>query len=174
LDSKAATLTTARRHLNFLPAGLAARFRRLNMSDFYFRGDLFSELDRVQRQMSSLFGHGPSSIRSGRADAFPRLNVGSTEDAIHIVAFAPGVDPASLDVTVDKNLLTISGERKPEAASDGARSHAKERFAGSFRRTVELPRNADADRVEARYENGLLSITVAKREASKPRAIAIQ
>jgi HSP20 family protein len=141
------------------------------MSDLYFSGDLFSDLDRVQRQ---LFGNFPSSMRSSRADAFPRLNIGSTEEAIQIVAFAPGIDPASLDVTVDKGTLTISGERKAQAPTDGARTYAKERFNGSFRRVIELPRNADAERVEARYENGLLSITVGKREASKPRAIAIQ
>ncbi|WP_250514851.1 Hsp20/alpha crystallin family protein [Caballeronia sp. INDeC2] len=144
------------------------------MSDFYFGGDVFSELDRVQRHMSSLLGNLPSSIRSSRADAFPRLNIGSTDDAIHIVAFAPGVEPASLDVTVDKGTLTISGERKAQATVEGARTYAKERFAGSFRRVIELPQNADADKVEARYENGTLSITIGKREASKPRAITIQ
>jgi HSP20 family protein len=144
------------------------------MRDFYLSGDLFSDLDRVQRQMSSLFGSYPSSIRSTRADAFPRLNVGSTDDAIQIVAFAPGVDAATLDVTVDKGTLTITGERKPEAQTEGSRTYAKERFTGAFRRVIELPRNADADKVEARYENGLLTITVGKREASKPRAIAIQ
>jgi HSP20 family protein len=144
------------------------------MRDFYLSGDLFSDLDRVQRQMSSLFGSYPSSIRSTRADAFPRLNVGSTDDAVQIVAFAPGVDAATLDVTVDKGTLTITGERKPEAQTEGSRTYAKERFTGAFRRVIELPRNADADKVEARYENGLLTITVGKREASKPRAIAIQ
>jgi HSP20 family protein len=103
------------------------------MSDLYFSGDLFSDLDRVQRQ---LFGNYPSSMRSSRADAFPRLNIGSTEEAIQIVAFAPGIDPASLDVTVDKGTLTISGERKAQAATDGARTYAKERFNGSFRRVI--------------------------------------
>ncbi len=77
-------------------------------------------------------------------------------------------------MTVDKGTLTISGERKTEAPAEGARTYARERFTGTFRRVIELPRNADADKVEARYENGLLSITVGKREASKPRAIDIQ
>ncbi|MDR5817682.1 MULTISPECIES: Hsp20/alpha crystallin family protein [unclassified Caballeronia] len=144
------------------------------MSDFYFGGDLFSELDRVQRQVSSLFGNVPSSIRSSRADSFPQLNIGSTDEAIQIVAFAPGVEPASLDVTVDKGTLTISGERRAPAATEGSRTYAKERFKGSFRRVIELPQNADSDKVEARYENGTLFITIGKREASKPRAITIQ
>jgi HSP20 family protein len=153
---------------------MAAIIGDSTMSDFYFGGDIFSELDRVQRQVSSLFGTLPSSIRSSRADAFPQLNIGSTDDAIQIVAFAPGVEPASLDVTVDKGTLTISGERRAQPAPEGSRSYAKERFTGSFRRVIELPQNADSDKVEARYENGTLSITIGKRETSKPRAITIQ
>lgn len=146
------------------------------MSDLYFGSDLLGDLDRVQRQMSTLFGNLPSSLRSSRADAFPRLNIGSTDDSIEIVAFLPGVDASALEVTVDKGTLTISGERKPlEASAEGeTRTYAKERFSGTFRRVIELPQNADADKVEARFADGCLAITVGKREASKPRAITIQ
>lgn len=155
------------------------------MSDLYSGTDLFSEFDRLQREMSSLFGGFPSSIRAGRLGAFPQVNIGATDDSIEIVAFAPGINPAELEVSIDKGLLTIAGERKParpegsadtggEQASDDVRTYAQERFAGSFRRVIELPQNADADKVQARYTNGCLSITVGKREASKPRAIAVQ
>jgi HSP20 family protein len=158
-----------------LPDGQS--FGDWTMSDFYFGGDLFGEFDRLQRQMSTLFGSSlPSSIRSSRTDAFPQLNIGATDDSIEIVAFAPGVDPASLDLTIDKNTLTISGERKPVGAANPgeARTYAKERYVGAFRRVVELPQTADADKVQARYTDGVLFITVGKREASKPRAITIQ
>lgn len=145
------------------------------MSDFYFGTDLFSELDRLQRQMAGLFGGFPSSIRSGRFGAFPQVNIGTTDDSIEIVAFAPGIDPEALDVSIDKGLLTISGERKASAPEgDDVRSYAQERFAGTFRRVIELPQNADPDRVQARYVNGCLSISVGKHESSKPRAITIQ
>jgi HSP20 family protein len=83
-------------------------------------------------------------------------------------------------VSIDKGLLAISGERKPaqtgndDKARDDTRTYAQERFTGSFRRVIELPQNADPDRVQARYTNGCLSITVGKREASKPRAITVQ
>ncbi|MEM5366437.1 Hsp20/alpha crystallin family protein [Paraburkholderia azotifigens] len=146
------------------------------MSDVYFGTDLFSELDRLQRQMSSLFGGTPSSLRSSRSGTFPPINVGTTDDSVEIVAFAPGLDPAKLDVTVDKGLLSIAGERTAEQSQlpEGARQYARERFAGAFRRVIELPQQADPNNVQARYVDGCLLITVGKREASKPRAITVQ
>ena len=86
------------------------------MSDLFSGTDLFSEFDRLQRQMDGLFGGFPSSIRSGRFGAFPQVNIGTTDDSIEIVAFAPGLKLAELDVSIDKGLLTISGERKPAQA----------------------------------------------------------
>ncbi|MDR7005236.1 Hsp20/alpha crystallin family protein [Paraburkholderia strydomiana] len=146
------------------------------MSDLYFATDLFSQLDRLQQQMSAVFGGFPSSIRSGRMSAFPQINIGTTDDSIEIVAFAPGIDASQLDVSIDKGLLTIAGERKRVApeADESTRQYAQERFTGSFRRVIELPQQADPDKVEARYTNGCLSISVGKRESSKPRAITIQ
>jgi HSP20 family protein len=146
------------------------------MSDFYFGTDLFAELDRLQRQISGRFGALPSSIRSSRAGAFPGLNVSVTDDAIEIVAFAPGIDPSKLELSIDKGLLTIACERTPErpAAEEGVRTYAQERFGGKFRRVVELPHQADPDKVQARYVDGALLISVGKREVSKPRAITVQ
>lgn len=147
------------------------------MSDLYFGTDLFSEFDRLQRQMAGLFGGFPSSIRSGRFGAFPQVNIGSTDDSIEIVAFVPGVDPAKLDVSIEKGLLSISGEREsalPKAAGDDSRTYAQERFAGAFRRVIELPQYADPDKVTARYTNGCLTVSIGKRETSKPRAITVQ
>jgi HSP20 family protein len=145
------------------------------MSDLYFGADLFREFDRLHQQMMNTLGGFPFSIRAS-GGAFPQINIGATDDSIEIVAFAPGVDPSKLDVAVDKGLLTISGERAPaQPEGDGeVRSYAQERFAGTFRRVVELPEGADPDKVEARYENGCLTISVGKRESSKPRPIAIK
>lgn len=147
------------------------------MSDLYFGTDLFSELDRLQQQMGGLFGGFPSSIRSGRFGAFPQINIGSTDDSIEIVAFVPGVDPAKIDVSIDKGILSISGEREsaqPEAVGDDSRTYAQERFVGAFRRVVELPQHADPDKVTAQYTNGCLTVSIGKRETSKPRSITVQ
>lgn len=144
------------------------------MSDLYFGTDLFSEFDRLRRQMAYLSGAFPSSLRAGRLGTFPLINIGATDDSIEIVAFAPGINAAELDVSIDKGLLTISGERKPAQPAEDTRVYAQERFTGAFRRVIELPENADPDKVQARYENGCLSIAVGKRESSKPRAITVQ
>ena len=146
------------------------------MSDLYSRTDLFSEFERLERQMESLFGGLPSSLRSSRVGAFPQINIGTTDDSIEIVVFAPGVDVGGLDVAIERGLLTISGERKPAqgVAGDGTRTYAQERFTGTFRRAIELPQNADPDKVQARYTNGCLSISVGKRESSKPKSITVQ
>ncbi|WP_126224663.1 Hsp20/alpha crystallin family protein [Burkholderia ambifaria] len=146
------------------------------MSDLYFGADLFSEFDRLQQQMAQLFGGFPSSIRASRFGTFPQVNIGATDDSIEIVAFAPGVEAGAFDVSIDKGLLTISGERKssqPDTDSE-RRTYAQERFSGMFRRVIELPETADPDKVQARYENGCLSISIGKRESSKPRAITVQ
>ncbi|QTO21738.1 Hsp20/alpha crystallin family protein [Burkholderia seminalis] len=146
------------------------------MSDLYFGTDFFSELDRLQQQMAQRFGGFPSSIRAGRSGTFPQINIGATDESIEIVAFAPGIDANELDVSIDKGLLIISGERRSTQPDTGGetRTYAQERFAGTFRRVIELPDTADPDKVQARYDNGCLSISVGKRESSRPRAISVQ
>ena len=145
------------------------------MNELYFGIPLFNEVDRLQQQIDALFGAFPSSIRSRQLDSFPAINIGSTEDSVEIVAFAPGIDPKALNVTVDNGVLTLSGERAPtrHAAGDGSRTYAQERYAGAFRRIVELPQNADPAKVTARYVNGCLTISVGKAESSMPKAITI-
>jgi HSP20 family protein len=127
------------------------------MSDFFLSTDLPAEFERLQRQMTNLFAGFPASLRE-------------------IVAFAPGLDPAAIDVSIDKGLLSISGERKSSGpgADDETRVYARERFMGAFRRVIELPPHADPEKVTARYANGCLTVSVGRSEASKPRAIAVQ
>ena len=146
------------------------------MNDLLFTTDLLGEFDRLQRQMAGLFADFPTSLRAMRTGAFPPVNIGSTDDTVEIVAFAPGLDPAKIDISIDKGLLTISGERartEGEVPSD-ARVYAEERFMGSFRRVIELPQHADPDKAQARYVDGCLTISVGRSEASKPRAITVQ
>ncbi len=141
-------------------------------------GDWFADFDQLQERLDALLQPrgASSSIRAvGRAGAFPALNVGTWAEALEIYAFAPGIDPGSIDVSVEKGLLTLSGERAgaPAAPAEGRVVYANERFAGHFRRVVALPEDADPAHVDASYRDGVLKIVVAKREASKPRQIKV-
>ena len=138
--------------------------------------DVFGELNRLQNVLDQVFR--PlvrSSIRAPAGASFQAVNVGSTPDSIEIMALAPGLDPASLQVSTDRGLLIIAGERKSQLPErrDGVSVYAQERFAGSFRRVVSLPEDADPGRVDATYRDGVLRITVAKRESSRPRRIEV-
>jgi HSP20 family protein len=95
---------------------------------------------------------------------------------IEIYAFAPGLDPATVDVTIDRGVLTLSGERKSELPGDGSKSavHINERFAGSFRRVVSLSDDVDPDSTKATYSDGVLVISIKRRTAAQSRRINIQ
>jgi HSP20 family protein len=143
-----------------------------------FPGDVFADFDELHRQLDRLLGTSSmsSSIRAVQRGTFPAVNIGVTPDAVEIFAFAPGIDPATLDVSIDKGLLTIAGERRAREQDPNAKVnvYARERSHGEFRRVVSLPDDADPDRVNASYTNGILRITVQKREASRPRRIEIK
>ncbi|KQP13149.1 Hsp20/alpha crystallin family protein [Pseudorhodoferax sp. Leaf267] len=140
-----------------------------------FPRDMVAEMDRLQREMQQAFDLSPS-IRGFARNGYPALNVGSTPSAIEIYAFAPGLDPASLEVNLERGLLSITGERKsslPQADSKTA-VHINERFAGRFRRALSMPDDADPDGVEARLRDGVLHITVRRKAAAQPRRITVQ
>jgi HSP20 family protein len=139
-----------------------------------FPRDAFAELERLQRALRQADGLSPN-IRGGR-DGFPALNVGGTPASVEVYAFAPGIDPAAIDVQIEKGVLTIAGERKiePPAANEKAAIHIDERFAGRFRRVVSLPDDIDADAVTAKYRDGVLHVSIPRRAAAQPRRIAIQ
>lgn len=140
-----------------------------------FPRDLFSELDRLQREVQQAFDLSPSIRGFGRG-GYPALNVGGTPQSVEIYAFAPGLDPATLDVNLDKGVLAISGERKVNLPTQDAKSavHINERFAGRFRRVVSLPDDIDPNAVTASYRDGVLQVSIKRRESAQPRRITIQ
>ena len=139
-----------------------------------FGRDVFAELDRLQRELTTAFDISPS-IRGLARGGFPAINVGTTPRSVEIYAFAPGLDPALLDVELEKGVLTIAGERNRTAVPDeDAAVHIDERFDGRFRRVVSLPDDVDPNGVSAKYRNGLLHISVRRKEASQPRRIDVQ
>ena len=140
-----------------------------------FTRDLFAELDRLQREVQQSFDLSPSIRGLGRG-SFPALNMGSTPQSVEIYAFAPGVDPATLDVNLDKGVLAISGERKVGLPPQDTKValHINERFTGRFRRVVSLPDDIDPNAVTATSRDGVLHISIKRRESAQPRRITIQ
>lgn len=139
-----------------------------------FPRDLFSELDRLQRELQQSYDVSPS-IRGFARGGFPAMNVGHTAASVEVYAFVPGIDPAGIDVQIEKGVLTIAGERKPQLPTDEKSSvHIEERFAGRFRRVVTLPDDVDPSAAQARCRDGVLQISIPRRAAAQPRRIAIQ
>jgi HSP20 family protein len=135
---------------------------------------LFDEFRRLETEMDQLLGRWawPAGIRAVRRGTFPPVNVGATPDRVDVYVFAAGLDPKTLDISIQQNLLAISGSRKLET-DENADYYRRERFEGDFRRVITLPDDVDSDRVEARYRDGVLQITVQRRESARPRQITV-
>lgn len=140
-----------------------------------FPRDLFAEVDRLQREMQQAFDTVSPSIR-GFAGGYPALNVGSTPTSVEIYAFAPGIDPAKVEVNLERGVLTIEGERAAALREGDTKStaHINERFEGRFRRVVSLPDDVDSGAVKASYRDGVLHVSVRRRESAQPRRIEVQ
>ena len=137
-------------------------------------GSLFEDLRRFEYEMGQLFGrgHGPAGIRTVRRGTFPPINVGASPERVDVYLFAAGLESKDLDISIQQNLLAVSGQRKCETQED-ADYYRRERFEGEFRRVVTLPDDVDPERVEAKYRDGVLQITVQRRESARPRQIAV-
>lgn len=140
-----------------------------------FPRDLFAEVDRLQRDLQGLFDGSPQIRGVGRA-GFPALNVGATPSSVEVYAFAPGMDPSTIEVNLERGVLTIAGERRVGAPEADAKrtQHLRERFDGRFRRVISLPDDIDPAAVNARYRDGVLHVSIARRAEAQPRRIEVQ
>jgi len=140
-----------------------------------FPRDVFAELERLQQDMQGAFDYSPSIRGLGRG-GYPALNVGSTPTSVEVYAFAPGLDPAAIEVDLDRGVLTLAGERKSAlpARDEKTALHINERFAGRFRRVVSLPDDIDPNAVSADYRDGVLHVSIQRKASAQPRRIAVQ
>jgi HSP20 family protein len=130
-------------------------------------------LTRLQGEMDRLFGHWVGEPRA-LAPSFPLVNVWEDAEAFRVEAELPGLRQEDLQVAVtQRNVVTISGERRLEDAGNGA-WHRRERGFGRFQRVLSLPAPVEADKVEAKLENGVLQLVLPKAEEAKPRRIAVK
>ncbi len=140
-------------------------------------------MDALRRDVDQAFQNATFSNGSAFRSAFlpgraarryPLVNMSEDRDHLYIEALAPGVAPESIDLTVIRNVLTLTGEKRrhPEDIKPEA-FHRSERAAGKFVRTFELPVEIDADHVKAEYKHGLLMVTLPKAAAAKPKQISV-
>jgi HSP20 family protein len=134
---------------------------------------VWRDLDRMQREMNRLVGsYSPSVMRS--APSYPAINIWANEDGQIITAEMPGIDAKDIDIDVTADTLVLSGERNIDEGTNGTSYHRRERAFGKFSRTIQLPFMVDAGKAEAKFADGVLSITLPKAEADKPKKITIK
>jgi HSP20 family protein len=134
-------------------------------------GSPFYELQRMRQQLDQMFDDTtPQSVSAG---VFPLINLTEDQDNYYVRAELPGVKGNELDIQVTANNLAISGERKIAEESETARYHRREREAGSFSRMIGLPGDINPDKVDAKLADGILTVTVSKAEATKPKQITV-
>ena len=138
------------------------------------RIDPYRELDRFNRALGSAFAF----TRQDREDEslaawVPPVDIHEEKERLVITAELPGFKENEISITTENGMLTISGERKFEKEENGKNYHRVERSYGRFARSFSLPNNVDREKIQARFENGLLSVDLPKREDAKPRTIKI-
>ncbi len=141
----------------------------------YFETPLSAQFQRLEQEFDDLFeawAPWSGNIRSLPSGTFPAVNVGSTPDSVTVYVFAPAVDPKGFEVSLQENVLSVSGNRDAATEKD-ATYYGQVRFGGAFRRIITLPEDVDPDKVEASYRDGILQITVQRRESAKARRIEI-
>jgi HSP20 family protein len=131
--------------------------------------DSFADLSRFQREVEKTF-----SARARPATFAPAVDVHEDQESLVMRAELPGVKREDIDIQVDANVLTISGERKLEANDESRRYHRVERHYGSFARQWQLPTNVDATRIDAALVDGVLTVKIPKKEEQKARKVEVR
>jgi HSP20 family protein len=139
------------------------------------RWDPFQDMLTLREAMSQLFEESvvsPTGTRSGQSFV-PALDLSETPEAFLVEAAVPGLKPEDLNITVENNILTISGEVRQDEERKERNYHRVERRFGSFQRIMTLPNTVKADQISATLENGVLHLSIPKAEEVKPRRISV-
>ena len=144
------------------------------LQTFFFplnNGDPFSDMRRMQSAMSRLF-NGPRA--SGQSAAHPPVNFWAGQDSMLMTTELPGLTNQDIELTVKENTLSIRGTYPEQQSDDDIVWHRRERVDGSFLRSVELPFRVNPDHIDARFENGVLTVEMQRPEDDKPKRIEIE
>ena len=136
--------------------------------------EAFPEFQRLRREMNRLLSASPFLSATPFAADFPAINVWVGQEDAVVTTELPGIDPQKLDLSMVGDILKISGSRAGETGQDIENCYRQERSHGSFSRTLQLPFQVDASKVEAKYEKGILQVILPRAEAEKPKKIAVK
>ncbi|MCB0191477.1 MAG: Hsp20/alpha crystallin family protein [Anaerolineae bacterium] len=138
-------------------------------------GSLQLDFDRLFDDFfTTPFGLSMTPFSQSLGDFNPTIDVSETDTEFKVSAELPGLSENDIDVSVDHNILTISGEKKAETEDKRENYYRVERSYGSFRRSIELPGEMDPDQIEATFKNGVLSITMPKPEQDQAKRITVK
>ncbi|MCC6219646.1 MAG: Hsp20/alpha crystallin family protein [Deltaproteobacteria bacterium] len=150
---------------------VAVRKEQLEPTLGQFRHEMNSLFDNFFRDPWSIFGTGAET--RGLGAWIPSLDMSEDEKQVKVTMEVPGIDPEHIDISVTGNTLTVSGEKREEKEDKGKDFYHTERHYGSFKRTVELPDNADMESIKADYKNGVLTLSADKTGDVTKKRIAI-
>jgi HSP20 family protein len=138
----------------------------------------FREASRLRREMDNLwdqyFGSGRRFFGAKEEEWLPAVDVAEAADKITVKAEVPGLEPKDIDISLTGDILTIKGEKKSEREEKKENYHLVERSYGSFSRSLKLPAAVQADKIEASYKQGVLTVTCPKQEVVKPKTIKVK
>ena len=139
-------------------------------------GPDFTGLRRLNHLLDETLGSFPWGDENGAITSawLPPVDILEDPDGLRLVAELPGVRPEDVKLSIENRVLTVRGEKRQEAEEKTERVHRYERSYGAFERTFALPTTVDAERIEARFDNGLLTVRLPKAETAKPREIAVR
>jgi HSP20 family protein len=133
------------------------------------------DFDQIRREMLRLLDTFAGDTFGDRgAGVFPPVNISQDADNFYLRAEVPGIKPNELVISAVRNRVSLAGKREIQREHERVSYHRKERAEGSFNRTVTLPTEVDAQRVDARYAEGVLTLTLPKAEETKPRQITVR
>ncbi|RKY60288.1 MAG: Hsp20/alpha crystallin family protein [Candidatus Latescibacterota bacterium] len=133
----------------------------------------FPALSDIRREIDRIFDEFWRGIGPAPTVWTPKVDVAETDDAVVVTAELPGMEKDDIKVSIENNVLTISGEKKQEKEEKDRTYHWSERVYGRFSRSFTLPARVDANKVKAVYKNGVLTLTLPKVEEAKPKQIEI-
>ncbi len=149
------------------------------MANDVMKRESLPELSRLRREMERVFEDffAPRAWFGGRlweGEWSPAVDVSETPEAVTVKAEIPGIDPKDIDISLVGDVLTVKGEKKSEREEKKENYHLVERSYGSFARSISLPAAVNADKIDAKYEKGVLTVVCPKKEPVRPKAIKIK